>query len=131
MPPANWVDDNPPSCLCPTVADAPRHGPSRRENGSVTTIAWPDVWADLAARMAAHRRAGRGHLLTEDTVRLETVRALAEFGVLPERLAAEVLVPVLAGGKLDLVVDPPNGTVIELKYPRDSRTGISPDTMTF
>ncbi len=31
----------------------------------------------------------------------------------------------------DLVVDPPTGVVIELKYPRDSRSGISPDPMTF
>jgi hypothetical protein len=31
---------------------------------------------------------------------------------------------------LDLTVDGSGGTVIELKYPRASRTGISPDTMT-
>lgn len=94
-------------------------------------IDWPGVWAKVAARVAAHRAAGRGHLLTEDTVRLETVLVLEKFGVPPDRLAAEVLAPELAGGKLDLVVDPPGGAVIELKYPRDSRTGISPDTMTF
>lgn len=94
-------------------------------------IDWPGVWAAVAARVAAHRAAGRGHLLTEDTVRLETVSVLEQFGVAPGRLAAEVLAPELAGGKLDLVVDPPGGAVVELKYPRDSRTGISPDTMTF
>lgn len=94
-------------------------------------IDWPGVWAAVAAQVAAHRAAGRGHLLTEDTVRLETVLVLEQFGVAPGRLAAEVLAPELAGGKLDLVVDPPGGAVIELKYPRDSRTGFSPDTMTF
>jgi hypothetical protein len=94
-------------------------------------IDWAAVWPDVAGRIAVHRGAGRGHLLTEDTVRLETVLSLSDHGVSSDRLAAEVLVPVLAGGKLDLVVDPPDGTVIELKYPRDSRTGFSPDTMTF
>jgi hypothetical protein len=93
-------------------------------------IDWPAVWVAAAARVAAHRAASRTHLLTEDTVRLETILALGEAGVGPHRLRAEVLAPALAGGKLDLVVDPPAGTVIELKYPRDSRTGISPDTMT-
>ncbi|MBN1096447.1 hypothetical protein JKP76_10660 [Blastococcus sp. TML/C7B] len=94
-------------------------------------IDWPGIWAAVAARVAAHRAAGRGHLLTEDTVRLETVLVLEQFGVAPGRLAAEVLAPELAGGKLDLVVDPPGGVAVELKYPRDSRTGFSPDTMTF
>lgn len=94
-------------------------------------IDWPGVWAAVAARVAAHRAAGRGHLLTEDTVRLETVLVLEQFGVAPGRLAAEVPAPELAGGKLDLAVDFPGGAVVELKYPRDSRTGFSPDTMTF
>jgi hypothetical protein len=67
--------------------------------------------------------------LTEDTLRFETVLALAESGVPASRLAVEVRAPQLAGGKLDLVVDPPGGTIIEFKYPRDSRSGISPDTM--
>jgi hypothetical protein len=63
-------------------------------------------------------------------VRWCTVLALESLGVSPDRLAIEVLTPVLAGGKLDLTVDGSGGTVIELKYPRASRTGISPDTMT-
>jgi hypothetical protein len=50
--------------------------------------------------------AGRGHLLTEDTVRLETVLALGDAGVEPGRLKIEVLTPVLLKGKLDLVLDP-------------------------
>lgn len=97
----------------------------------MTAVDWTAVWCDVADRVAAHRTAGRGHLLTEDTVRHETVLALEGVGIPPARLAAEVFVPQLPGRKLDLVLDPPDGVVIELKYPRGSRTGISPDTMTF
>jgi hypothetical protein len=93
-------------------------------------VVWPDVWSDVASRLAAHRTAGRGHLLTEDVVRMETVLALGSAGVQASRLAVEHVAPELAGGKLDLVLDPPDGAVVELKYPRDSRTGFSPDTMT-
>lgn len=93
-------------------------------------IAWVEVWSDVASRLRTHRVAGRRHLLTEDTVRMETVHALDAVGVAADRLTAEYLAPELSGGKLDLVVDPPGGVVIELKYPRDSRTGPSPDTMT-
>ena len=91
---------------------------------------WPALWAQVGDRLAAHRAAGRTHLLTEDTLRHETVLALEGAGVTPNRLAVEVPAPALGGGKLDLVVDPPGAAVIELKYPRHSRTGYSPDTMT-
>jgi len=96
----------------------------------VTPVDWAALWRNVAARVAAHRAAGRGHLLTEDIVRLEAVLALEEVGVGPERVAIEVPSSVLVKGKLDLVIDPPDGVVAELKYPRDSRTGVSPDTMT-
>jgi hypothetical protein len=91
---------------------------------------WEQVWVGVARRLGEHRTAGRGLLLTEDSVRWCTVQALESAGVSPDRLAIEVLDPALAGGKLDLTVDGNSGTVIELKYPRASRTGISPDTMT-
>lgn len=61
---------------------------------------------------------------------METVLALEAADVLPGRLAVEYRVPELRGGKIDLVLDPPGGCIVELKYPRDSRTGFSPDTMT-
>jgi hypothetical protein len=93
-------------------------------------VDWHDVWRAVAERVRAHRQAGRGHLLTEDVVRMETVLALEAADVLPGRLAVEYRAPELSGGKLDLVLDPPSGCVVELKYPRDSRTGFSPDTMT-
>lgn len=61
---------------------------------------------------------------------METVLALEAADVLPGRLAVEHRSPELRGGKSDLILDPPSGCVVELKYPRDSRTGFSPDTMT-
>lgn len=94
------------------------------------SVEWVPLWEQVAARLSSHWTAGRGHLLTEDTLRLCLVEALGEHGVGPERLAAEVYAAGLGAGKLDLTVDGPTGTVIELKYPRDSRTGFSPDTMT-
>jgi hypothetical protein len=61
-----------------------------------------------------------------------TVLALEDAGVAPGDMAIEVFDPILRGGKLDLVVGVPGEArvVVELKYPRGSRSGISPDTMT-
>jgi len=61
---------------------------------------------------------------------MDTILTLGQYGVSPARLVVEYPAAELLGGKLDLVIDPPDGTVIEFKFPRDSRTGISPDTMT-
>lgn len=91
---------------------------------------WPDIWIAAAGRLAEHRAQGRAHLLTEDTLRFTTAVVLQQHGVSPDRLRVEVPNTAIAGGKLDLVIDPPAGTVIEFKFPRDSRSGISPDTMT-
>lgn len=92
---------------------------------------WVAVWNDVATQLQVHRSSGRGHLLTEDTVRMSTAMALERVGVIPADMRIEVFDPVLGGGKVDLVVEGPGGrTVIELKYPRGSRLGISPDTMT-
>lgn len=96
----------------------------------VELLDWPRVWQTTVARLTQHLDAGRGHLLTEDTLRLCLIEALDQHGITADRLSAEVLTPLLPGAKLDLAIDGPSGTVIELKYPRDSRTGISPDTMT-
>jgi hypothetical protein len=78
---------------------------------------WDRVWRNVAERLTAHRIAGRGHLLTEDVVRMETVLALAGVGVSASRLAAEVLAPGLHGGNLDLVVDPPVGRGHRVEVP--------------
>jgi hypothetical protein len=96
----------------------------------VPPVDWIVVWRAVAARVDSHTAAGRTHVLTEDVLRFETVLALEDLGVSADRLRVEVLAPALAGGKLDLVVDPPRGTVVEFKFPRDSSTGISPDTLT-
>lgn len=93
-------------------------------------VDWTQVWGSVAADLRDHLAAGRGHLLTEDVVRMSTVVAMQDRGVDAARLAVEVPAGELGGGKLDLVVDGVTGTVIELKFPRGSRTGISPDTMT-
>jgi hypothetical protein len=89
---------------------------------------WRRLWATVAQRVAAHGKAGRTHLLTEDVVRFETVLALEELGIAPDRMAVEVRASSMVGGRLDLVIDGLAGAVVELKFPRDSRTGISPDT---
>lgn len=90
---------------------------------------WLAIWRAVAGAVEVHLQAGRGHLLTEDAVRFALIAALEEHGVAPADIRIEVIEPRV-DGKLDLVVgDPPSG-VVELKFPRDSRTGISPDTMT-
>lgn len=68
--------------------------------------------------------------MTEDALRMCLIESLGDHDVDPARLASEVYAPGLGTGKLDLTIDGSGGTVIELKYPRDSRTGFSPDTMT-
>ncbi len=92
----------------------PRQGRPVNRAASRDDVAWPDVWSDVARRLAAHPTAGRGHLLTEDVVRMETVLALGSAGVQARRLAFEHVAPELAGGKLDLVLDPPDGAVVEV-----------------
>ena len=89
----------------------------------------PTVWTDVALRLGEHLEAGRGHLLTEDVMRFATVLELERRGISPERMRPEYQAP-LVGGKIDLAIDDPPTVAIEFKFPRDSRTGISPDTMT-
>jgi hypothetical protein len=68
----------------------------------LTDEGWLQLWRALAERLAAERAAGRGHLLSEDVVRYQTVLALGDLGVGPGRLTAEFLSPYLRGGKVDL-----------------------------
>jgi hypothetical protein len=82
-----------------------------------TAVRWDEVWRAVAERIRQHRVLGRQHLLTEDSVRMEIILALEAAGVVASRVMVEYLAPSLKGGKVDLVVDPPNGDVIELKYP--------------
>ena len=92
-------------------------------------VAWQDLWEALAKAVAVQVQAGRSHLLTEDALRFALIMGLEERGISPAQLRVEVPEP-LVDGKLDLVIDDPPRAVFELKFPRDSRTGISPDTMT-
>ncbi len=88
------------------------------------------TWVEVARRMGGHFAAGRRHLLTEDVLRWTTIDVLVETGLTPSDLQVEVVIPV-SRGKLDLVIaDDEKQIAVEFKFPRDSRTGISPDTMT-
>jgi hypothetical protein len=111
------------------LALASRHEASTSvAEGSVVDLV--HIWRDVAGRMEAHLVAGRRHLLTEDVLRWATIDALIEAGVVPDDLQVEVIIPTTRG-KIDLVVGRnEEATAVEFKFPRDSRTGISPDTMT-
>lgn len=87
------------------------------------------LWTSVAEALGQHLDSGRGHLLTEDVMRFATVLELERLGVTPECMRPEFQAPDV-GGKIDLVIDSPPTVAIEFKFPRDSRTGISPDTMT-
>jgi hypothetical protein len=87
------------------------------------------LWEAVSERLSEHLRAGREHLLTEDVMRFAAVLELEERGIAPSRMIPEYQAPGV-GGKLDLVIDDPPTAAIEFKFPRDSRTGFSPDTMT-
>lgn len=90
---------------------------------------WPDLWQALSSALDVHAQAGRSHLLTEDALRFALILALEDRGISPEEMYLEVMEPRV-NGKLDLVIGDPMRVAFELKFPRDSRTGISPDTMT-
>lgn len=93
------------------------------------TVGWLDVWRAVAGAVSVHINAGRGHLLTEDAVRFALIAALEEQGVQPGEIRIEVSEPRIEG-KLDLVVGDPPSAVVELKFPRDPRASMPPDTMT-
>lgn len=96
------------------------------------SLDWLSVWQRTGATVAAHVSAGRGHLMTEDTLRFAAILALGREGIEPAAITIELPDPRLAGGKLDMVVDMGSGdrAVVEFKFPRDARGPISPDTMT-
>lgn len=87
------------------------------------------IWEPVAQRMAAHLDAGRGHLITEDTLRWATIEALSDSGISAQSIAVEHHIPV-TNGKLDLVVLEELPVAIEFKFPRDARSGGAADTMT-
>lgn len=93
---------------------------------------WRDIWTATARSISEHVHAGRGHLLTEETLRFATIRALEGAGVDAGQMWIEWPSPELGRGKLDLLAELDDGrrVAVEFKYPRDARGPISPDTMT-
>ncbi len=80
----------------------------------------PKTWQTVADELRRHRSDGLGGLLTEDTVRFATARALVAEGADPAGLRVEWPHPSLRGSRIDLVVggQPPTA-LIELKFPRE------------
>lgn len=79
-----------------------------------------EVWAAVAAELREYRQRGLAGLMTEDTVRFATARALIDAGVAPSGLRAEWPHPALRGSRVDLAVggEPPSA-LIEFKFPRE------------
>lgn len=90
-------------------------------------VPWAEVWRATADAMAAHLQAGREHLLTEDVLRFSLARALEDAGVDPGRLRVEHRVAEI--GAIDLVIETPPVTAVEIKYPRDPEGSGAGDTM--
>lgn len=78
------------------------------------------VWDSVARELRGYRQRGLGGVLTEDTVRFATARALVEAGADPAGLRVEWPHPFLDGSRVDLVAggQPPD-VVIEFKFPRE------------
>jgi hypothetical protein len=89
-----------------------------RTTAAETPADWSPLWTAVAGALAEHWEAGRGHLLTEDAMRLSAVVALGDAGVDPSRVTADVPAPVLRGGVADLVVDGLSGVVVQLRHSR-------------
>jgi hypothetical protein len=92
-------------------------------------IDWPGIWRALADALRAHDAAGRWQLATEDVVRFATITALTDAGVDGSRLAVEHAAPGV--GRIDLVVDPPDGVAVEFKFPREPNEKNAAYTMLF
>jgi hypothetical protein len=89
------------------------------------------IWQDVAAELKELRRQGLGRLLTEETVRFATVKALVASRVPPESLRYEWPHPALRGSRIDLVIGAPPAALIELKYPREPNEKNEAWTVTF
>lgn len=93
------------------------------ERDEASDLDWADLWQALSSALDVHAQAGRAHLLTEDALRFALLLALEDRGVRPDEMRLEVMEPQVSG-KLDLVIGDPMRVAFELKFPRDSRTGI-------
>lgn len=79
----------------------------------------PAVWAEVADELRALRRQRLARLLTEESVRFATAKALVRAGVDPDHMRYEWPHPAIKGSRVDLVVGVPPEALIELKYPRE------------
>ncbi|CRK61110.1 hypothetical protein [Alloactinosynnema sp. L-07] len=79
------------------------------------------LWQAVASEIRGYRSRGLARVLTEDTIRFATVRALVDAGVEPTRLRVEWPHVGLTDSLIDLVVvdvDRP-AALIGFKYPRE------------
>ena len=113
-----------------TIWESPTDGRPDRTAASdaLDRLDWGAIWLALAETIGKHLEAGRGHLLTEDSFRFALITALELGGIPADEIRLEVIDKGI-GGKLDLVIGDPAEAVVELKFPRDSKS-TSPDTMT-
>ena len=89
------------------------------------------MWAVVAGDLRDYRRQGFADLLTEDTVRFTTARALTTAGIDAARLRIEAPHPVLRGSRIDLLVGRyKSAALVELKYPREPNPANAAWTMT-
>lgn len=102
--------------------------PESPPSSGVSGFPWDAAWYATAETMREHLQAGRAHLLTEDVLRFALARALEDTGVDVDRLHVEQRVTDI--GALDLTIDMPPTTAVELKYPRDPKRSGAADTMT-
>ncbi|MGH3862456.1 hypothetical protein [Actinokineospora sp.] len=79
-----------------------------------------DIWLSVGDELRAYRHQGLSRLLTEDSVRFATARALVRGGEDPGGLRVEWPHPALAGARIDLVAGGrPPAALIEFKFPRE------------
>lgn len=90
----------------------------------------PELWAAVAGELRTYRRAGLGHLLTEDTLRFATIRAAAAAGGEPTGMRVELPHPTISGARIDLAVGQPPAVLVEFKYPREPTEKNAAWTMT-
>jgi hypothetical protein len=89
------------------------------------------VWDEVAIELRDLRKQGLARLLTEETVRFATVKALVRSGVAADTLRYEWPHPALPGSRIDLVVGIPPTVLIEVKYPREPNDKNAPWTMIY
>lgn len=94
-------------------------GFNRRYSACVGVWRSPGVWQAVSAALLSFRQAGLTGVMTEDTVRFVTAKALVDAGCDPTKLRVEWPHPALAGSRIDLAVGRPVSAAVEFKFPRE------------